>query len=149
MRGIQVRRDQHLRAALEPLTFLHLMRQREQRAGLAVECALRSLVPETEPFDSRHDLIEIARSGAYLWADARTVKNLGPILNEVASLWNNTLRFYSAERFIAHCRKRARSTGLKRRNAEKPAEAVCRRLYDNANAAVIECERLWLKSRLA
>ena len=113
--------------------------------GLSVECVLRSLIPPDEDFYDHHDFVTLARLGALTLADDAAYKRLGTLLNELAILWKNTLRFYPDDLFAAFCKKRARSIGLRIDRGARPATVVCRRLLQLSDLAFTECEILWLK----
>jgi hypothetical protein len=43
------------------------------------------------------------------------------------------------------CHKQARNLGMRIHRNASPVSVVCKRLYETANDAFLECEKLWLK----
>jgi hypothetical protein len=150
---VEVRREHYYNAALE--RFAEVKRLRggghgdsalaAYLCGVSVECALRSLIPEDAEFYDRHDFLLLARSGALVVADQSGYARLGRLLNQLTPLWKNSLRYYSEQLFETYCHKRARSLGLHVQRGSRAALVVCRRLFEAAENAILECERLWVK----
>jgi HEPN domain-containing protein len=148
-RGIEVRRVDYYSAAEERLAFVRALREAGTGntalaayvSGLSVECALRALIPEDEDFMATHNFVQLAVLGAFRVADDVAYENLGRQLNELQALWRNSLRFYSHDRFEAHCRERAKSLNLNAPRKSKPSSAVCFRLYSVSQQSFLECAR--------
>jgi hypothetical protein len=150
--GVEVRPDHYYQAAigrLNDVTSLQATGGGDSAGaahfcGLSVECALRALMPKDSVFYDRHNPLALARAGAWKTADDRAYGNLSPALNELTILWNNKLRFSSEDRFLAFCRDKVQSAGLKVSRGGSPAKVLCGRLFDVSNRAFTECARLWL-----
>jgi hypothetical protein len=152
-RGIEIRNEQYYNAALDRLEDVKGLKATGRGnsagaaylCGLSVECALRALIPVGREFYDRHNLLALAGAGALKLADERAYQELSLALNEMTILWQNTLRFYSEDRFSAFCRDKVQSTGLRPKRGTSPAKVLCGRLFDVSNLAFTGCARLWLK----
>jgi hypothetical protein len=132
---MQFTADQYYRASLERMTQAHTL-YKEGTAfslamycgGLAVESLLRAFRwTEDTSFEGRHDLFELLRASRLLQIDGEYMRRKGSpedaiyrsgvelhgAMNEVASLWNNGLRFASEARLKAHLNKLGRLQGVK------------------------------------
>jgi hypothetical protein len=153
LRGIEIRNEQYYNAAIDRLEDVEGLKVTGRGnsagaaylCGLSVECALRALIPAGRQFHDRHNLLALARAGAFKMADERAHNQLSPALNEMTILWRNSLRFYSADRFSAFCRDRVQSAGLQTKRGTSPSKVLCGRLTAVSNLAFTECVRLWLK----
>lgn len=150
-RGIEVRPEQYYRAALERLEMVDFLRKNGQGAsvvaaylsGLAVECMLRSFIPPSAEFYPEHLLVQIARRGVVEGVDDALTR-IRPSLNDVSTLWRNSLRFYSADRFEAWCSERTRAGAPKRLRGSRASKVLCERLHEGSARVVTEC-KTWRK----
>ena len=132
---MQFTADQYFWASQERMTQARIL-YREGKAfalamycgGLAVESLLRAFRWTADPsFEGRHDLLELLKASRLLQVDVVAMRRKGSregaiyrsgvevrgAMNEIASLWNNSLRFASEARLRTHLNKLGRLQGVK------------------------------------
>ncbi|HJT79026.1 MAG TPA: HEPN domain-containing protein [Gemmataceae bacterium] len=129
--------DHYYRAALERIHQAHHLYRRGRgnyalamyTAGLAVECMLRAFMLRSgkAEFESRHDILLLAKESGMLNVDRDRLKRSGlteeqidghvkalwASVNDVFILWRNNYRFASEVRLLAHLRKMKLYQGVK------------------------------------
>jgi hypothetical protein len=129
--------DHYFRAAVERMNQAqHLYREGAgyyalamYAAGLAVECILRAFLLKRgkEEFESRHDVLLLAKESGMLDVDRAQLKAKGLTdkqveahekalsgsVNDVYVLWRNNYRFASEARVLAHLKRMRLYEGVK------------------------------------
>jgi hypothetical protein len=102
--------EHYFAAALERYTEAGALRRQARWAlamyvaGLAAECMVRAWIPAGTQFDERHDLYQLLKVTEWPLS-AKQRRALHSALEDVRSLWHNSLRFADEGRVRAHLRQ--------------------------------------------